>query len=498
MKRKFIHGFYFGKSLIFPLILLSAFSFYFISSCSNQENITLRYKMEKSFYASERMRGILSLNLKAATPEDFKKLIQSFQKVIELSSLFPKTSLAQEISDIASSAQLRISELYMMQKNLDSAEVSCEKVLENYPKSISQNKTALLTLGRIYEMKNQKEKAVETYHRLLENYPPVMKKSLPDQNLFSLPNHLIRLYSGTDEKESRNAEFDFARSYYQNLISSYPNTQVSFVACLNLAGSYQLQNLWKESLGILESAKDSTGQTPPIVLLQIGNIYFDELKDEKSSLATFSRILDSNADSSSKAEAQMKTGMVYFQKKDYPKAKEVLSKVKKFFPSEGNFIATSQYLIAQIYENTGDWDRALNEYDWLKINYSLTPEGLEAPLRIVAYYQKGDKTLANEYFEKEISYYEELQNKYKDKPFVSSIELQKSKLYLLQKDWKNAVPSLQKIAGKYPGTDAGLNALLLLWGVYKTDLKDEVKSKEILDRIKVDYPWVLSDSIKTR
>ena len=497
-RRKNTHWISFGRSFYFLIFFLLASGFFYVNSCSNQKDISFRYKMEKSYYESERMRGILSLNLKAATPEDFKKLIQSYQKVIELSSLLPKTSLAQEISDIASSAQLRISELYMIQKNLDSAEVSCEKVLENYPKSISQNKTALLSLGQVYEMKNQKEKAVETYHRLLENYPPVIKKKLPDQNLFSLPNHLIGLYSATNEKEKRNAEFDFARGYYQNLISSYPNTQISFVASLNLAGSYQIQNQWRESLGILESAKDSTGQTPAPVLIQIGNIYFDKLNDEKSALATFNRILDSDADSSSKAEAQMKIGMVYFQKQDYPKAKEELTKVKKLFPREGNFIATSQYLIAQIYENTDDWDRALNEYDWLKINYSLTPEGLEAPLRIAAYYQREDKTLANEYFEKEASYYDELLNKYKDKPFISAIELQKSKLYLLQKNWKNAVPSLQKIAGKYPGTDAGLNALLLLWGIYNTDLKDEVKSKEILDRIRVDYPGVISDSVKTR
>lgn len=466
--------------------------------CSNQENVTLRYKMEKSFYTSERMRGILSINLKAATPEDFKKLIQSYQEVIGLSSLLPKTSLVQDISDIASSAQLRIGELYILQKNLDSAKVSLEKVLENYPHSIPQNKTALLSLGQIYERRNQKEKAVEIYHRLLENYPQVMKNKLPDLTLFSLPNHLLQLFSAKEEKPQRDTEFDFARKYYQNLISSYPNTQVSLAASLNLARSFQLLDLWKESLDILENTKDSTGQTPGPVLLQIGNIYFDQLQDEKNALSTFERILDSSTDTSSKAEAQMKIGMIYFQKKDYSKAKEELSRVKKLFPGEGNFIATSQYLIAQIYENTDEWDRALNEYDWLKVNYSLTPEGLEAPLRIAAYYQRENKSLAKEYFEKGERHYDELLNKYKDKPFVPLIELQKSKLYLLQKDWKNAVASLQKIAGKYTGTDVGLRALLLLWRIYHTDLKDDVKSKEILNQIKADYPGIIPDTLKTR
>ena len=489
---------YFEKSLFFLILFLFASGFFYVTSCSNQKDITLRYKMEKSYYESERMRGILSLNLKAATPEDFKKLIKSYQKVIELSSLLPEISLAQDISDIASSAQVRIAELYILQKNLDSAKVSLEKVLENYPGNIPQNKTALLSLGQIYERKNQKEKAVEIYHRLLQNYPPVMKNKLPDLTLLSLPNHLLQIFSAKEEKPQRDAEFNFARKYYQDLISSYPNTQVSLAASLNLARSFQLLNLWKESLEILESAKDSTGQTPGPVLLQIGNIYFDELKDEKNALITFGRILESSSDSSSKAEAQMKIGMIYFQKKDYSKAKEELSKVKKLFPGEGNFIATSQYLIAQIYENNDEWDRALNEYDWLKVNYFLTPEGLEAPLRIAVYYQRENKGLAKEYFEKGFRHYDELLSKYKDKPFVPLIELQKSKLYLLQKDWGNAVSTLQKIAGKYPGTDAGLSALLLLWRIYHTDLKDDAKSKDILDRIKTDYPGIIPDTLKTR
>ena len=489
---------YFEKPLFFLILFLFASGFFYVTSCSNQKDITLRYKMEKSFYTSERMRGILAINLKAATPEDFKKLIQSYRKVIELSSLIPETSLAQDISDLASSAQLRIGGLYILQKNLDSAKVSFEKVLESYPYSIPQNKTALLSLGQIHERKNQKEKAVEIYHRLLENYPPVMKNKFPDLNLFSLPNHLIQLFSAKEEKPQRDTEFDFARKYYQNLISSYPNTQVSLAASLNLARSFQLLNLWKESLEILESAKDSAGRTPGPVLLQIGNIYFDELKDEKNALMTFGRILESSADSSSQAEAQMKIGMIYFQKKDYSKAREELSKVKKFFPGVGRLIATSQYLIAQIYENNDEWDRALNEYDWLKINYPLTSEGLEAPLRIAAYYQRENKSLAKEYFEKGFRHYDELLSKYKDKPFVPLIELQKSKLYLLQKDWKNSVESLQKIAGKYTGTDAGLRALLLLWRIYNTDLKDNVKSKEILDRIKTDYPGIIPDTLKPK
>ena len=485
---------------VFYLITIFLFvsGLFFVSSCSNQKDLSLRYKIEKNFYESEKMRKVLSINLKAAAPADFKKVMQSYQEVMDLAATQSGVPLEKDISDISASAELRIAELYILQKDFDSAQRSLENVLRKYPESKNQGKNALLGLAQIYEKRNEKEKAVQTYHQLLDNYPAVMKKRLPDPDIFSVPNHLIQLFSPREEKARRESEFEYVQKYFQNLIRTYPNTQVSFAATLSLARAYQFQNLWEGSIVILETAKDSTGQTPGSVLLQVGNIYYDYLKDEKNSLLTFYRVIDSSPDSSSKAEAQMKIGMIYLQKKDYSRAKQELSRVKKLYPKENRLIATSQYLIAQIYEKTTEWERALNEYNWLMVNYPLTSEGLESPLNIVAYYLKENKVLAIESFEKGIKHYDQLLNKYKDKPFAILIESQKAKLYTLQKEWDKAVSILMKIAEKNPGTEAGLNSLLNLVRIYQQDLKDERKYKEILARIETEYPGIIPDTLFRR
>lgn len=476
-------------------LLLFSLTLFFIFSCSNQEKITLRYKIEKNLYKSERLRQVLFINLKAASPDDFKRVMDSYQQVVDLVSQ-AKAPLEEEIQDLAASAQLRIAELYLHQVKLDSALSTLQLILNNYPQSRSQNKNAFLGIAKIYEGMKDKERAVQTYHQLLENYPPIIKKSQPDPDLFTIPNHLIQLYSPQAEKAKREGEFGYALNYYQNLIQSYPHTQISFAATLSLARAYQIQGKWKESIGILETATDSTGQVPGSVLLQIGNIYYDELQDEKSAFSTFRRVLSSPVDSLSQAEAQMKIGMLYFQKKDYAQAKRELAKVNRLYPKAFPFIATSQYLIAQIYERSGEWERALNEYNWLMVNNPLSPEGLNAPLRIVSYYQRENPALVTESFEKGLRHYEELLKKYEDKPFAQQIELQKAKLFLLLKDWERAIPSLQDIADKYPKTEAGLNALLNLLGIYRLELKDERKSKELYARISSEYPGIVLDTLR--
>lgn len=476
-------------------LLIFSLTIFFIYSCSNQEELTLRYKMEKGLYQSERLRQVLFINLKVASPEDFKRVIDSYQKVLDLASSQVKIPLEMEIQDLAASALLRIAEIQFQQKEFDSAMEFFQKILQNYPEVTSRNKSALLGIARIYYEKKEKEKAVQTYHQLLEKYPPIIKKNLPDPDLFPIPNHLIQLYSPQEEKAKREGEFEYALSYYQSLIRSHPHTQISFAATLSLARAYQIQRRWRESIDILETATDSTGQVPGAVLLQIGNIYYDELKDEKSAFSTFQRVLDSPVDSLSQAEAQMKIGMIYFQKKDYAEAKRELAKVNRFYPTAISFVATSQYLIAQIYERSGEWERALNEYTWLMVNNPLSPEGLDAPLRIVSYYQNENPALLTESYEKGLAHYEELINKYEDKPFAPQIELQRVKLLVLQKDWNRAISSLQDMAEKYPGTEAGLNALLNLWGIYKLELKDERKSKELSARISSEYPGITLDTL---
>jgi len=116
----------------------------------------------------------------------------------------------------------------------------------------------------------------------------------------------------------------------------------------------------------------------------------------------------------------------------------------------------------------------------------------------VAYYLKENKTLAIESFEKGIKHYDQLLNKYKDKPFAILIESQKAKLYTLQKEWDKAVSILMKIAEKNPGTEAGLNSLLNLVRIYQQDLKDERKYKEILARIETEYPGIIPDTLFRR
>ncbi|HEX9912477.1 MAG TPA: hypothetical protein VGB01_04420, partial [candidate division Zixibacteria bacterium] len=112
-RKKNIPWIYSGKVFYFITFLLFVSVFILTSSCSNQKNLSLRYKIEKNFYESEKMRKVLSINLKAAAPADFKKVVQSYQEVVALASTQPGVPLEKDISDIAASAELRIAELYI-------------------------------------------------------------------------------------------------------------------------------------------------------------------------------------------------------------------------------------------------------------------------------------------------------------------------------------------------------------------------------------------------
>jgi tetratricopeptide (TPR) repeat protein len=160
----------FCRSIVLFFFSIAVF---FITSCSNQEETVLRYKIEKNLYNSERLKQVLFINLKAASPDDFKKVMDSYQQVVNLASQ-AKAPLEREIQDLAASAQLRIAELYLRQRNPDSALSVLQLILNNYPQSQSQNKNAFLGIAKIYEGKREKEKAIQTYHQLLESYPPLI------------------------------------------------------------------------------------------------------------------------------------------------------------------------------------------------------------------------------------------------------------------------------------------------------------------------------------
>lgn len=467
---------------LFLLILL-------VSSCSKYNDAKIRYKTEKAFFRAEKLKETLMVNPQAARAEDYQKVIDAYHKVIKmLPSSMSDTSQQRQVSHLAGSSQLRIADIYLLQNNPSQAITELQKVLEDYPQNSTQTSLALYKMAQIHQRMGDWEKALKNYHLLLDpdKYPPIIAKDKPNLELLSVPLNLILL---SKDKKGAKLEFENAKKYYQKIIQGYPNSPLSFAAKVNLSKTYQLRGDWRQTIKILETVADSSGEVPPSILMEVGNIYLSETNDANNARLAFEKLISKYPTNPLSAQALLRIGNIHYQGKNYLKARGVLSKISNEFPKQGKIIAQAQYLIAQSYEKEGRWDRAVNEFEWITTNLPATIQAMEVPLHIASYYQEQDDSkLAQTFYDKAINQYQKLLEKY-PKTQTELLALKyTARCYTLQNKWEEGIKALQEIVDKHPQTVDAFEALLTQATIYEQKLNQREKAKEVYSTILSKFP----------
>jgi tetratricopeptide (TPR) repeat protein len=458
-------------------------------SCSKQKDTEVRYNMERAFFSAEKLKDRLMVNPQAARSEDFTKVVGGYRKVIEmLPTSMTDVNQHRQATLLAGSSQLRIADICLLWHNPSQAITELKKVLSDYPENSSQTSLALYKMAQIYQGMGNWDKALENYHLLLdpEKYPPLITQDKPNLELLSIPLNLVLISQG--KKESQ-LEFENARNYYQKIIRDYPNSLIGSAAKLNLAKTYEINANWKEAIGVLETIKDSSGAVPTSILLEIGDIYLLKGKDIDNAQLTFEKAISIHPNDTLTAQALLKLGHIYYEQKNYPKSRDILSSISKQFPKQGYVIAQAQYLIAQSYENEGSWDRAINEFEWITTNFPTAVQALEVPLHIAIYYQQHDNPkIAQTFYDKALEQYGELIRKYPKTQLELLAMKYTARCYTLQNKWEEAVKTLQGVSDKYPQTSEAFEALLTQATIYEQKLNQKEKAKETYSRILSGFP----------
>jgi len=470
-------------SLGLVLVILSCFS------CSRHDELNIRYRMERAFFRAEKLRQILTVNPKAARSEDYAKVVDAYSKVIKMvPPSVIDTAEKRQVDIIAGASQLRIADVYLLQNKLPQAILELEKVTKLYSGNPDQSSQAILMTAQIHQQMGNRDKAIESFHLLLDpdKYPPVVARENPNLDLLAVPLNLI--LNSKDKKEAK-LEFENAKSYYGKLIRDYPYSPLASAAKIDLAKTYQILGDWKQAIKLLETVKDSSGSVPPSIYMEIGDIYFLQGNDIDSARAVFERVVLAYPTNPASAQALLRIGDIYYQRKNYQKSREVLSRISIQFPKRGQIIAQAQYLIAQSYEKQGQWDRAVNEFESITTNFPTTVQALEVPLHIATYYlQQGNPKLAQTFYDKAVSQYQKLLEKYPKTQLELMALKYTARCYTLQSKWKEGIETLDKIIDKYPQTSDAYEALRAQATIFEQKLNQKNKAKEVYSEILTRFP----------
>ncbi len=460
-----------------------------IWGCEKKSDAGLRFDMEKQLAQADELKQRMIDKGQPLTSAEFDSLFAAYGKVVKaIKATSDSVQIARASAErkqawnIAALAQTRIGLLYLDKRDYAKAFESFKRVYDN-PITTPVQRNAVKSYLAIAKEKGRDYKAAaRLYAELAQEYLPLVVPQNPNMDALGGMIKSAELYRKAGDYVSFDTMLQRAREYYGRLEKEYPGTQVANVAIGKRIAAYLQQDKYKEAIAALELVRDdSIGGPPPQILLMIGEIQMNNLKDFYQAENTYRRFIKAFPNDPRLSAAKIALGLCLYEQKRYADARNAVKEMEG--RQSGNPMSIeADYLMALCYEKEGQWDRALAKLNFIQATYPGSEKGFESALYIANYYkQKGDHKLSSRAFSQAEEYIKKYTDPATSNPAVAArAQGYLVRCYLEMENFQAAVAALKTLHEKFPKTTEGMFAPLKLADLYENIIGDKSQAAEWL------------------
>lgn len=469
------------KPSVFLLLIVLVFV-----SCSSDSSIKNQYQAEKMLYKAGKLYERVMINPRIANQLDYKNAINAYEEIIER---YSGTTNNTTIENVTKRSYLAISELWLLQGEIQSAIAVYEKFLKAYPEDKELGQVVHFANARSNERIYNLNKAISEYQILIDDFGQIEDPLTPNSNILNLPLKVARLQRSKSGTNGHNF-YQNAIDYYTSIIEKWPQSPAAFAASYYTASIYADQQKWTQVITIFNKLvrEYPDREEIPNILLSMGNLYLDGLNDPNQATRIFEKLLAKYPEHAIAGYVHFGKSRVLTKRGQVERARDMLGWIIENYPDDQNLCASAQLTLASTYEAQGDWDRALVEYRWVQENYPVTAQGLFIPTYIAENYRRrGEKTLAHNAYQDAINHYRNIIKKFPKTVVAGSAQEYIIYCYAAQEEWNNAATAASALQQIYPGSRSEINSALLLGQIYEK-MNQFDKAIEVYEKFAREYP----------
>ncbi|MDD4899215.1 MAG: tetratricopeptide repeat protein [Candidatus Omnitrophica bacterium] len=204
---------------------------------------------------------------------------------------------------------------------------------------------------------------------------------------------------------------------------------------------------------------------------------------------TLNKFIKTYPQSNLAVDADLLIAKLYIVKEEYEAARQQLNLMHGKYAKYPDVAAEAIFYKGISYEKQDKWGEALNQYKKLMAEYPIALRGLDMPVYIAEHYRTAhqpDKMIAA--YQEAAGHYRQLGEKYVDSPAGYNSYSLLVQCYLKIQDWQNALDALNLVLEKYKGKVVLDGALMEKALIYYEGIKDNQKTKAVLEQLKQEYP----------
>lgn len=260
-------GIYYKRNALLILLALCLL----VTGCSKQ------YQAEKAFYWASKYSQDIFKDIKNIPSYKFDKALSNFQEIIEK---YPQTVQAKE-------SYFSIGKLYIVKENYIEAITVFQNFLAKYADQKEFSARAIMAIGGCYEKENDWESANRKYREAFSKYPQF-------RDSLKLPLHILDHFLAKKNKADITGAYQQAVQDYKNILSRYPDTQLSYAANNLLVEAHMRTANWAEMLSTLNGMVKKYPQSSevPTWLMTMAATYEMKLNDRTKAIGLYQTIVD--------------------------------------------------------------------------------------------------------------------------------------------------------------------------------------------------------------
>lgn len=452
--------------------------------CSDSPAVRLRYQAEKLYYDAEKAAEGANLSGTLADPAVARSLRDQYGAVVEycfaaLDTVTPAKYPQEnrELSGIAYQSTTRLSQMYYSARRFDTLATLLGRLMEKATLRRSEQATNLYNYGRALQVGGRWDSAMSVFSTAIERFsPPVNDSGHVLLLIFNLPIRIHKAYFDGRDQTNQPLWFARAEAYYQKWSEATSGpTELSMTSLGNLARLYEDAEMWERSAATLSRMRDSTGAVAVVPRLHIADLYAEKLNRPDEAIAMYRELgaVLIGPDTMSRPGLLVKEAVAHMGKKDYARAREILTDISSRWP---RFFAASpkaQYYKARCFELENNWNRAETEYRFLIDHYAGSEEALATYLYLAKKASDdGRKAEAELWYDRaEKTYKSQATQRVGTNEEAIALYFQ-AELYRVKQEWAASAKTLALVFAKFPQSVPGQRAAIMAAEVYRDKLND--------------------------
>ncbi|MBN2009288.1 tetratricopeptide repeat protein [candidate division KSB1 bacterium] len=479
------------QNKLIVIVIISVFMISLFAGCSqNYQKEQAMYNAERMFYKANKLKQNIMINPNIASPATYQEAELAYREVI---NQFATTSQSlPELRGIIQRSWITVAELYVMQKQYDKAISVYQEIINTTSFDKELCALAQYSIGSNYERLEKVDDAIAAYNKVIENYAPIIGDTLlPNMNILQTPIYIARLYRQKNDIYQAKQQYTRARNYYQHISQKYPNSVVAMAAENQIAVAYGDEGEWGRAVNALQQIIQQYEGTYDVfgVMLSLANTYQVQLKDAPNAIYFYDRLISSYPENPEIAKAYLGKGNIKLSQKLYNNARENFQAVLNMPRIDNNSAIQAQLAIASSYEMEGNWQKALNEYQWVINNFPKSLQSIQIPLYIADHYAKQNEVkLAQQSYENAIQQYQHTIDLYPNTPLAATAQDHMAMCYIRQEKWSDAIEALTNLSQTPIPPQSLVNTLLTLGSIYEEKLSDYANAISSFKAIITKFP----------